>query len=94
MIKNNKEMNARISSLDQLFAQAHCLHPLLICKVREWARTTGGCVKIRRGETCTYERYSELGINELAHIEWCKVKTLQRAIEKAVRAYGQVRHCV
>ena len=90
-LHRNEEINARISSLDQLFAQAYCLHPLLISKVKIWARESGGCVKISDGHTHKYVRYSELESQQHQHIVWCKSKSLQRAIEKVVRAYGQVR---
>ena len=58
---------ARVSSLDQLFAQARCLQPLLIRKVEEWALKSGGCVFVARsreagavGARHKYARYSEV----------------------------------
>ena len=58
---------ARVSSLDQLFAQARCLQPLLIRKVEEWALKSGGCVFVVRsretgavGASHKYARYSEV----------------------------------
>ena len=35
-----------VTDLDQLFVQARCLHPILQCKVAEWALASKGCFPI------------------------------------------------
>ena len=90
----SQEISSRIDSLDQLFAQANCLHPLLIHKTKEWALKCDGCVMV----TCRklgrlhkqYSLYSDVQGDRNVDIKWCKVKSLQRSIEKIVRVYGQV----
>ena len=91
---NIQEINARVNSLDQLFAQACCLHPLLIRKTKEWALKSEGCVLTtyrKDGQPQKqYTLYSSAQGKHGVHIHWCKVKSLQRSIEKIVRAYGKV----
>ena len=92
-IHSQEEYNSRIKSLDQLFIQAYCLHPLLIKKVKQWAVLSKGFVKVDFLGRQAYTRYSDLKAGQESAIKWCKVKSFQRAIEKVVRAYGQVCHC-
>jgi hypothetical protein len=93
-IYSAQEINARIDNLDQLYAQAYCLHPLLIHKTKEWALKSDGCVMIhgwKEGHSqVLYALYSS--VQGDMKIKWCEVKSLQRSVEKVVRAYGQVRN--
>jgi hypothetical protein len=99
MQHNSREFQARISSLDQLFAQAFCVHPFLILKVREWAAKSNGYVMLRprglsrlgAGPKQDFIKYSDVGEGQQLEVKWCNVKTLQRTIEKVVRAYAQVK---
>ena len=73
-----------VASLDQLFAQARCLEPIFCWKVRAWAEASRGLFPI---VGCLgFSRHSEAG----GEIKWAQVKSVHRAIEKAVRVYRQV----
>ncbi len=93
-IFNRQELNARINSIDQIFAQAYCLQPLLIHKAKEWALNSNGYVLVSWCKDGSiqkqYARYSSVQGDHSVDIKWCKVKSLQRSIEKIVRVYGKV----
>jgi hypothetical protein len=74
-----------VTSLDQLFFQAWCLSPILLKKTKSWALQFKGCFPFQ-GTANDREEMDESG----PQIKWGKVKSIHRAIEKAVRAYDQV----
>lgn len=84
-----------LDSLDQLYVQATCLNPVLIDKTKEWAR-----VSKRLFLTSNWRGTKTLMSTEDMELEsntkfsnsskWCNIKTVDRAVEKAVRSYGQV----
>ena len=76
-----------VDSLDQLFVQATCLHPILLSKVKEWACKSSGYFPSCK-DPC-YIQYCSHPDNH-NDIKWAKVKTVSRAIEKLVRVYNQV----
>ena len=80
-----------VDSLEQLFTQAACLQPLLLDKVRAWALASGGCFLVQGSDR--YVRYADAVAADPAAaplLKFAAVKSARRAIEKAVRAYGQV----
>jgi hypothetical protein len=99
----------RLDSLDQLYAQAELLHPILLDKVRTWAALSRGHFPVHSatasgdgGGEGVLQRFvvlsppdgdggAEGGASvESLRIKWCKIKTVERAVEKVVRSYGQV----
>ena len=81
-----------LNNLDQLYVQATCLHPVLIRKVRDWASKSRGLFSV--SETNGQQQWISLvdaDVEKINLIKWCKIKTVQRAVEKTVRSYGQVR---
>ena len=83
------DYNNPIKSLDQLFVQASCLHPILLKKVKTWAKASGGCF-LCRGSPC-FIKISDLPENSLLSVKWAKLKSMSRAVEKVYRIYGKVR---
>jgi hypothetical protein len=81
-----------VTSLDQLYCQASCLDPVLRSKVRAWARRTGGgFMAMQSFSTPTvYVKLAGATADAGAMIKWGEVKSVQRAIEKMYRSYGQV----
>ena len=81
-----------IKSLDQLYMQAWCLHPILLAKVKAWALDSGGCfprIRLEGAGTQTFVRYQDVAQDPRV-IRWASVKSVLRAQEKLVRVYGQV----
>ena len=74
-----------IDSLDQLFAQAALLHPIVIARVRAWAAATGGQIRCGHGG----REWARVG-EAVGEERWARVKSVARATEKCVRCYGQV----
>ena len=79
--------------LDQLFTQAACLNPILTGKVMAWALASGGCLPCAAGggegsRSLVFVRASKLGDGRL--VQWAKIKSTSRAIEKTVRSYHGV----
>ena len=80
--------------LDQLFTQAACLNPILTGKVMAWALASGGCLPCAAGgggkgsRSLVFVRAAELGDGRL--VQWAKIKSRSRAIEKTVRSYHGV----
>ena len=68
--------------------QAWCLDPILLSKTQAWAASSSGCFPTRGGDG--YVRYSPGREGEGPQIRWAKIKSIDRAIEKAVRVYYQV----
>ena len=96
------DFRAPISSLDQLYAAARCLHPFLLAKVKEWALASGGLFPIRRtgisAGTLAPLQYAGLNDSTGEEIEesvpsplwrhsFARLKSTQRASEKVVRTY-------
>ena len=80
-----------VDSLDQLYVQAMCLNPILINMILGWANASKGLLpRTLPGGHTSFVQHTE-GHNVLFnHIKWCKIKSVDRAIEKALRIYGQV----
>jgi len=89
-----------VESLEQLFAQASGMMPLLKDKVISWASKSNGMVAVleelrqRIAEGNTYVKWGDLvekfnGDTDLAGecVKWGKLKSTQRSIEKLVRSY-------
>ncbi len=80
-----------VNNLDQLYVQATCMHPVLIRKVSDWASKSRGLASVPASHgPHQWISYADLDVNKREHIKWCKLKSVQRAVEKAVRSYGQV----
>jgi hypothetical protein len=78
-----------VRSLDQLYVQATCLHPILMRKVQVWAAASRGCFPLATGHE--YKEYAAAAEEDLPpEMKFARVKAIPRAIEKLVRAYGQV----
>ena len=72
-----------VDSLDQLFAQAACLHPVLRDKVRVWAMASGGLFPTTEHPP----RFLPLAApgrcpGSAAEVKFAKLKSVSRAIEK------------
>ncbi len=82
-----------LDNLDQLYVQATCLQPFLIEKVREWAAACRGLflASAMDGQILWIHPYVGAGEENAGLIKWCKVKSVERAVQKAVRSYGQVK---
>ena len=100
-----------IRSLDQLFFQAKCLHPILLRKVQQLAEASGGggCARITApvgsvleeprctppcavmGRSGLVFQLASQDVGGTKEIIWGNIKSVSRAIEKAIRAYKQVR---
>lgn len=84
------DLNSPVDSLDQLYVQAMCLNPILISKVRTWAAGSRGLLTRKLpGGHVSFVRYTEGQDSLFSHVKWCKIKSVDRAIEKALRVYGQ-----
>ncbi len=77
-----------VDSLDQLFVQAWCLDPFLLCKARSWADVNRGHFPLSNRQG--YVLYSSFNSKMEKQIKWGKVKAVQRSIEKVVRIYRKV----
>ena len=86
----NLDFERPVLSLDQLYVQASCLHPILLEKVKGWATLSRGMFQIdgthdhgllvgSADEGCTHS------------FKFAKMKSTSRAIEKVVRSYGQAK---
>ena len=76
-----------MTSLDQLFVQAFCLQPILISRIKAWALASGGYLCCSQpGGALEYVRF---GAREGVDFRWGKLKSVNRAIEKAIRCHGQ-----
>ena len=82
----------KVTSLGQLFFQAWCLSPILLNKTKFWALQCKGCFPFQASDTdsITYQVYSEEMDAIDSKFKWAKVKSVHRAVEKAVRVYHQV----
>ena len=72
-----------VASLDQLFAQAACLHPLLCNKVSAWALSSGGLFPTKKHPP----QFVPLPLTrhegrQAAEIKFAKLKSVSCAIEK------------
>jgi hypothetical protein len=84
-----------LDSLDQLYVQATCLHPVLLERVQAWAAASGGLFSAAaslagRGGPLAFVRWADVQDGEGVEIKWCCVKGVQRAVERVVRSYRQV----
>jgi hypothetical protein len=79
-----------VRSLDQLFVQAQCVHPLLLDRVKAWATVSRGMFPlVGKGG---YVEYSEAikTAESFSKLRFATIKSVSRSIEKVVRVYGQV----
>ncbi len=76
-----------VDSLDQLFAQAICMHPILLRKVKAWALVSGGSFLVQGSHR--FIQYAD-SLSSNVMIKFASIKSVERSIEKSVRAYGQV----
>ena len=82
-------------------SQAVLLQPILVARVRAWAVASGGAVRcgsayVRVGEPSSSPPPPDDGSESVRlaagpALQWARVKSASRAIEKCVRCYGQVR---
>jgi transposase len=97
-----------VKSLDQLYSQAVCMHPILVSKVRVWAAASGGCFKAADGSSRfvgvgehsqpagVFERVQSASVwprreqLEQDAVDFAKVKSVARSVEKLVRSYRRV----
>jgi hypothetical protein len=96
IVKTALECTGPVKSLDQLFVQAMCTHPILLHKTKDWAAKSNGCfpAMVTGGETCNQKEFVTLQAvesNSNISIKFAKVKSVTRALEKLGRSYGQVR---
>lgn len=83
----------RIDFIPASSAQAMCLDPILLGKVQAWAAASNGCFPALGDDGFVrYQQYDEDKVK--ASIRWAKIKSVDRAIEKVVRVYAQVRFIV
>eukprot|EP00961_Rhodomonas_salina_P081376 1094053-Rhodomonas_salina.1 len=81
-----------VESLDQLYAQAEVLQPLLKKKVQRWAAQSEGGFPLRQpaGKVAEWQFLVDRHGSEdkaAQHVKWAAVKDLSRAKEKLVRSY-------
>ena len=87
-IPETLDFNRPIKSLDQLFVQASCLHPILLRKVKAWAKASGGCFPCRGH--AGFVKAADVPDNSAYLIRWAKLKSISRAVEKIYRIYDKV----
>ena len=80
-------------SLDQLFVQAVCAFPLLLRKVQQWAAASCGlfpCQRLKDDNCVTFAKFAEQNrfCDFREGFKWCRLKSVPRAVEKVIRAYG------
>ncbi len=84
----------KVDSLDQLYFQAHCLHPILLKKVENWAASWNGQFPVRNEATgeVHFSKWTDIQEDSTSRsrVCWAKVKSVERAIEKIVRTYKHV----
>ena len=77
-----------VRSLDQLYVQALCLHPILRRKVQMWAAASSGDHQVlRRVESVDTGERPE---SAMVQVRYASIKSVSRAVEKVVRCYSQV----
>ena len=86
--RNSSSKTCFLSSTDQLFVQAGCLHPLLLSKVQAWAMSAEGSFPVMFGRCASYPAFSE--VREDSNVKYGKLKSAERMVEKLVRAYSMV----
>ena len=70
-----------VVSLDQLFAQAACLHPVLCEKIRSWALASNGLFPNMERQFVPQSVMSSSGESSPV-VKFAKIKSVSRAIEK------------
>jgi len=88
-----------VHDMDQLYAQAAGLKPLLLSKVKYWATLSKGCFKVQTdsggvgrsnssgGSQYQFKRWDQLADSQF-RVSWPALKGLQRAVEKLHRCYN------
>jgi hypothetical protein len=82
--------DAPVRCLGQLFTQAACLNPILVDKVAAWAAASGGCLLRGGGQGAAARFVAAAELGDGCPVQWAKVKSTGRAIEKTVRSYHGV----
>ena len=79
-----------VTDLEQLFAQAAGLDVFLKEKIMEWAITCGGRLPICSAGATEYLYCKDIIYDEILRqrIQWARIKTRKRAIEKLYRSYN------
>ena len=90
-----------VKSLDQLFMQAMIANTLLLCKIKSWAKETGGYFPLKtkhdvsgdftadnKGEVLVKWSEAENDPEVASMIKWVAMKNYRRAIEKLMRVYN------
>jgi hypothetical protein len=86
-------MDLPVRCLDQLFAQAAVVAPLLMERVQQWALESGGGFPVLRGmRGGAWVRWAEARDDAAVRrmVRWGQCKSASRAVEKTVRSYDQV----
>jgi hypothetical protein len=81
-----------LDSIDQLFVQAACVHPLLLANVKKRALVSDGCFPVLFERTRSYTAFAEIKDSQDVEIKYGKLKSSSRSIEKLVRSYSKVRN--
>ena len=77
-----------LTCLPLAWLKAWCLDPILLIKTKAWAAASGGCFPVCDGGG--YVRYNPELQDDEPRIQWAKIKSVDRAVEKAVRVYCEV----
>ena len=90
MIENICRKSKYLNSMDQLFAQAGCLHTILLSKAREWALEAEGGFPVMFSRCPSFPKYSEVKDDNFIQVKFGKLKSADRSLEKLVRSYNMV----
>jgi hypothetical protein len=86
------DLERPVKSLDQLYVQASCMHPILLGKVKSWALASNGMFQVEGSHEYRLLEASGKSSNDgICSLKFAKLKSTGRAIEKVVRSYGQAR---
>lgn len=77
-----------IMDINQIYAQATCVHTLLLSKVQGWAGDSGGMFPAHDGSLVRWESARGSG-EERRRVKWGQIKREARAVEKVIRCYGE-----
>ena len=80
-----------VDSLDQLYAAAAATQPILRERTWVWAAVSGGLLPAE-GSSGEYVAARACGTGR-ERVRWAALKSVERAVEKSVRSYWQVRPC-
>jgi len=89
---NHVDFSSKVTSLDQLCAQATGLDPILRSKIQDWALASNGYFKrATKDNKPDWILWKEARATPegMASIRWARLKTVGRAIEKLMRSYRE-----